>query len=229
MKAIVRRYRECEHTDTLSGMPGAFRDTLERAALRRFVAPYVPPTRFGPNGEPAGTVVQDEDRISESPLNVAGAGSIVVYARDYRELSRWAPTDGAYLVGRYMFEADALPRPWVSHCESRRTCSPPRPSLPPQRNTTPPAGNKLDEVWVPSHWQKDTFVASGVAEAKLVVMPEAVDVRFFDPQTTAPIPLPGTSLDGTARDDPSRPFTFLSVFKMEDRKGWRELVTAYLR
>ena len=74
-------------------------------------------------------------------------------------------------------------------------------------------------MWVPSQWQKDTFAASGVQADKLVVMPEAVDVTFFDPNKTVAIPLPGTSLDGVARDDPARPYTFISVFKMEDRKG----------
>lgn len=62
VKAVVRRYRECEHTDTLSGVydtfnphlfftiilcpdtPAAFRDSFERAAFNRFFPRYIPPS-----------------------------------------------------------------------------------------------------------------------------------------------------------------------------------------
>ena len=65
-------------------------------------------------------------------------GSIVLYARDYRELGRWVPRDTSYVIGRYMYETDSLPRAWVAN------------------------SNILDEVWVPSTWQKETFVSAGV-------------------------------------------------------------------
>jgi hypothetical protein len=39
----------------------------------------------------------------------------------------------------------------------------------------------------------------------------------------------GTMLDGYARDDPARPYAFCSVFKMESRKGWKELVESFMR
>ncbi len=35
-------------------------------------------------------------------------------------------------------------------------------------------------------------------------------------------------LDGYARLDSDRPFAFCSVFKMEDRKGWQELVAGFV-
>lgn len=71
--------------------------------------------------------------------------SIVLYARDYREIGAWVPSDTSYIIGRYMFETDALPAPWVRHC------------------------NFLDEIWVPSRWQAQTFERSGVHSVKLHV------------------------------------------------------------
>lgn len=32
--------------------------------------------------------------------------------------------------------------------------------------------NAMNEVWVPSEWQREAFIASGVAADKLVVVPE---------------------------------------------------------
>ena len=32
--------------------------------------------------------------------------------------------------------------------------------------------NALQEIWVPSEWQKQSFIASGVDATKLVVVPE---------------------------------------------------------
>jgi glycosyltransferase involved in cell wall biosynthesis len=48
------------------------------------------------------------------------------------------------------------------------------------------------------------------------VVPEAVDVWLLDPNIISPLKLAER-----------KSWAFLSVFKMEDRKGWRELVLAY--
>ena len=149
-------------------------------------------------------------------------GSIVLYARDYREMGRWLPRDTSYFIGRYMYETDSLPRPWVNHC------------------------NQLDEVWVPSKWQFEAFESAGVKPEKMHVMGETVDEYFFDPHAVQPLALPGTVLDGhpppsakekkfesTTELNPAmaskRPFAFCSVFKMEDRKGYKELVEGFIK
>ncbi|KAK3269968.1 hypothetical protein CYMTET_21607, partial [Cymbomonas tetramitiformis] len=63
------------------------------------------------------------------------------------------------------------------------------------------------------------FAAAGVPESKLVVVPESIDCRLFDPDTVQEkFPLPGSAA-GT--------FAFLSVFKWEERKGWDILVRAF--
>ena len=103
-----------------------------------------------------------------------------------------------------MYEADRIPKPWAYHC------------------------NLLDEIWVPSHWQKGTFIDSGVVESNVKVMYETVDSTIYSPFSVTPLRMPGSVLDNFARDDPTRPFAFCSVFKMENRKGWRELVRSFV-
>mmetsp|Transcript_90113 Transcript_90113/g.259815 ORF Transcript_90113/g.259815 Transcript_90113/m.259815 type:complete len:450 (-) Transcript_90113:83-1432(-) len=106
------------------------------------------------------------------------------------------PKGVKYAIGRTMYETDRLPASWV------------------------PRIQKMDEVWVPSHFAVQQFVSSGVDRAKLVVVPEAVDVGFFDPSKHNPLPM----------EQPSeKSFRFLSVFKWEKRKGWDVLLRAYFQ
>ena len=132
--------------------------------------------------------------------------------------------------------------------------------------------NAMDEVWVPTEFNRRTFVSSGVDPAKVRafkrrwstpsessvsplrpnqphlthpkgtaqvrVVPEPVDVDFFDPAHTeaAALPLEGatlvlgprseTALTGTSQpaSEAAAACAFLSVFKWEARKGWDVLV-----
>ena len=82
--------------------------------------------------------------------------------------------------------------------------------------------SRADEVWVPTQWHVDRFVAAGVRASSLVVMPEAVDVHFFSPDQPDAVRV-------RAARGPDSPFTFVSVFKWEHRKGWDLLLDAYWR
>lgn len=104
------------------------------------------------------------------------------------------PADADYTIGRTMFETDRIARDWVAAC------------------------NRMDEVWVPSKFNVETFATSGVERSKLVVMPGAVDSEFFDPARHSAYPLPGKAR-----------FNFLSIFEWSSRKGWDVLLAAYLR
>lgn len=95
-------------------------------------------------------------------------------------------------VGRLMFETDRIPDDWLR-----------------------PIG-QMDEVWVPSRFNVETFSRSGVPAEKLHVVPEGLDAGRFDP-LPPPLRLPG--LDG---------FVFLSVFGWGRRKGWDVLVRAFV-
>jgi glycosyltransferase involved in cell wall biosynthesis len=96
-------------------------------------------------------------------------------------------------VGRTMFETDRIPDGWAEKC------------------------NAMDEIWVPSSFNLETFLRAGVEERKLRKMPEGEDTRLFHPKNP-PFRIPGT-----------RGFNFLSVFQWTQRKGPDVLLKAYLQ
>ena len=76
---------ECEHAETLSSLPSAFRDTFDRAATRRFDSEHhLSKKRWNRTTGPR----------EEGPVRIA------LYARDFRELGRWIPRDSHYVIGR---------------------------------------------------------------------------------------------------------------------------------
>jgi glycosyltransferase involved in cell wall biosynthesis len=97
------------------------------------------------------------------------------------------------LVGRTMFETDRIPDGWVEKC------------------------NAMDEIWVPSSFNLETFVRAGVKGHKLLKMQEGEDTKVFRPDNP-PFTIPGT-----------RGFNFLSVFQWTQRKGPDILLKAFLR
>lgn len=102
-----------------------------------------------------------------------------------------AAHDGAqYSIGRSMFETDGLPSHWVS------------------------TANKLDELWVTSEFNRQTFGAAGV-RVPMPIVPGGVDSDFFRAGIE---PLPMKGLRGTV---------FLSVFEWRLRKGWDVLLRAW--
>ena len=76
----------------------------------------------------------------------------------------------------------------------------------------------VDEVWVPSKFNVETFRRSGVPLEKLKVVPGAVDPVMFDPSKTESLALPSRAS-----------YNFLSIFEWQERKAWDVLLGAYLR
>ncbi|MFE2614681.1 glycosyltransferase [Micromonospora chalcea] len=98
----------------------------------------------------------------------------------------------ALRVWRTMFETDSLPSAWVA------------------------CANTVDEVWVPSTFNYGTFLAAGVSEDKLRVIPQTVDVNRWTP-------------DGERSYlAPLETFVFLSIFRWQHRKGWDVLIRAFI-
>jgi glycosyltransferase involved in cell wall biosynthesis/2-polyprenyl-3-methyl-5-hydroxy-6-metoxy-1,4-benzoquinol methylase len=100
--------------------------------------------------------------------------------------------DACVNIGRTMFETDRLPEGWAEAC------------------------NRMDMVWVPDAFNRQTFLRSGVREEKVRIVPGAIDLAPFDPQ--------GTSL----HIEGARGFRFLSVFDWSLRKGWDILLKSYI-
>lgn len=98
-------------------------------------------------------------------------------------------------IGRTMFETDRIPEDWVYKC------------------------NQLSEIWTPSHFNRETFIASGVVAQKIRVIPSPLDFDFYRPQEGR------EAFRQTHRD--LRSFVFLSIFDWNFRKGWDILVQAF--
>lgn len=93
-------------------------------------------------------------------------------------------------VGRTMFETDQLPPDWVLRA------------------------NTMDELWVPSSFNIDTFRRSGVC-VPMYVIPSGIDGADFRPGLR-PLTIAGAS-----------GVVFLSVFEWSYRKGWDVLLRAW--
>jgi glycosyltransferase involved in cell wall biosynthesis len=94
-------------------------------------------------------------------------------------------------IGYTIFETDRIPDEWVTLCEH------------------------MDEVWLPSRFNYETFVASGVEPAVLRIFPYGVDTEFFRPLSER------LAIEG------QRGFCFLYVFPFDWRKGFDLLLEAY--
>ncbi len=95
---------------------------------------------------------------------------------------------GRYRIGYSMLEVTGIPADWVEQA------------------------NALDEVWVPSRFNKETFSSSGV-KRPIEVMPLGVDTNYFHPFIKS-------------RRFNDR-FVFMSVFEWGERKAPEILLQAY--
>jgi len=132
------------------------------------------------------------------------------------QTSMCPPPGASYRIGRTMFETDRLPAGWLQRLLA------------------------MDEIWVPSAFSQRVFVAGGLPAGRILVVPEAVDTRFFSPEAGRPaLVLPGKLLPRTGCGSSnagdhlkgavaSCPFRFLAVGKWERRKNFEALLRAFL-
>jgi glycosyltransferase involved in cell wall biosynthesis len=125
--------------------------------------------------------------LEKTPVDTAKA--VVVQHRAAFQFDK--EIRGRVNIGRTMFETDRIPADWVDQCK------------------------RMDEIWVPSRFNIETFANSGVPCDKLRVVPGGVDTDAYYP-TAPPLELGNKNV-----------FVFLSVFDWTDRKGWDLLLTAY--
>ena len=95
-------------------------------------------------------------------------------------------------IGCTIFETDRIPGHWVKYC------------------------NQMDQIWVPSEFNRKTFSESGVDPEKIRVVPYGVDTEFFKPIQER--------YDLELRD-----FSFLYVSFWDWRKGFDLLLEAYFK
>jgi hypothetical protein len=100
----------------------------------------------------------------------------------------FAKNSGRYRIGYTMLEVDGIPRDWVQLC------------------------NEMDEIWVPSSFNEQTFRSSGV-KRPIRVMPLGFNPDYFNLRIRS--------------FRPSSRYTFLSVFDWGERKAPEILLKAY--
>jgi autotransporter strand-loop-strand O-heptosyltransferase len=77
---------------------------------------------------------------------------------------------------------------------------------------------KYDELWVPSHWQKECLVKQGYISENIKVVPEGVDSNTFYPEEVNKLPLYN---DGR--------FKFLLFGRWDYRKSIKETIESFLK
>lgn len=92
-----------------------------------------------------------------------------------------------------MFETDRIPASWVD------------------------ALNGMDEVWVPTQFNRQTYTRAGVIPQKIRTIPYGIDPKLFTTQVS-----PRRDLFSPHK------FNFISVFEWTRRKGWEILLKAFL-
>ncbi len=98
----------------------------------------------------------------------------------YGQGDAFMANEGAYKIGYTMLEVSGIPDEWVVQA------------------------NMMDEVWVPTEFNRHTFLGSGVTKP-IHVMPLGVDTNYFNPQiVTYPV---------------CDEFKFLTVFEWGERKA----------
>ena len=141
----------------------------------------------------AGLPSTDRDMLAKLESNTRRLSG--GFAVSHNPANGFTSTENAeYNIGRTMFETDRIPESWVRAC------------------------NLMDEIWVPSVFNKQTFIASGVESDKLVIIPGAVNEHEFDPARHQAYPIPR----------PAK-FNFLAMFEWIRRKGWDVLLASYFK
>ncbi len=77
---------------------------------------------------------------------------------------------------------------------------------------------QMDETWVPTHFNFETFARAGLSKDRIKILPLGIDPDRYDPEKAGTFPIPGT-----------RECIFLSTFQWSKRKGWDVLLRAYLQ
>jgi len=109
----------------------------------------------------------------------------------YGQADAFGTVKGGYRIGYTMLETTGVPKEWVAGC------------------------NQIDELWVPTEFNKWTFQRSGVTTPIRVMPLGLVDTDYFNPE------IDSLKIEGV--------FTFLSVFEWGERKSPETLIRAFNR
>jgi hypothetical protein len=211
---VSTRVNRVSHSKLFQESQKTFRKRWERKLMSRYESSVVWQSQVG---SPSGYAVSARELILQLDALSVDVRLAYIYGTDWMDTQRddhriaamrrrpkdlslpqvlyssgdlFLKNGGAYRIGYTMLEVDGIPADWILQA------------------------NALDEVWVPSTFNRDTFVASGL-KVPIHVMPLGVNPDFFNPRVRA--------------YRPSQRFTFLSVFEWGERKAADTLLRAYHR
>lgn len=189
--ALSRRYTHSLHWQSILSFPTGYamsaRELLRaldgRGIRTSYEYVYGPGTPF-PVPEREGTGDHLLDAIARRRPWRRPPVSVVYAQGDVFRKNR-----GRHRIGYTMLEVDGFPKEWVRQA------------------------NEMDEVWVPSAFNRDGMLQSGVAKP-VHVMPLGVDPDHFNP-----------SIRGVP--NPNGDYVFLSSFEWNERKAPQLLLTVF--
>ena len=116
----------------------------------------------------AGLVNKDKEALKSMVEREPKAGNLIEVFHGPTACFPTDPNEGAYRIGRTMFETSEIPKSWVEQCRH------------------------MDEIWTPTQFNFDAFVRSGVDASKIRIIPGGVDENHFDPKQHRPLRLKGS-------------------------------------
>lgn len=127
-------------------------------------------------------ICRDDHILNRVRSLYGGQGDVAIH---HQIPHMFSPIHGCYNVGLTMFETTKVPQEWVHHC------------------------HKMDELWLPSHFNKTVFTKCGIT-IPIHVVPFPIDTTTFTPLLRS-----------------GQKVRFLSLFQWTERKNWRALLSAY--
>lgn len=137
-------------------------------------------------------LARQEDRLSKLP---SPAAALHVHHYVPGAALKVLGVEEALNVSRSTFETDRIPASWLPYL------------------------SLMEEIWVPTEFNLQTYADSGVPPEKLRVLGQTIDFELFDPELRVePLEIPGV---------PEGSFVFLANFDFSERKGWKQLLEAW--
>ena len=142
--------------------------------------------------EPLDTVIDSINPTSDEVVNsiFSGKGDMLMPQITWGQAPYNIKNSGIYKIGHCEFEADEAPESWIRYC------------------------NMMDEIWVPTEWDKKKFKKAGV-QVPIYIIHQGIDPNYFHPDY-APMKV-----------DAKESFKFVCNASWFPRKNLRNLIIAF--
>lgn len=142
--------------------------------------------------EPLDTVLDSLDPVEDEKVNgvLAERGDMYMPQIVWGQAPYFIKNSGVYKIGHCEFEATEAPEAWIRYC------------------------NMMDEVWVPTEWDRKKFVKAGV-NTPIYIIYQGLDSQYFHPEF-APM-----------QTDAKESFKFLVNAAWYPRKNLHNLIVAF--